>query len=199
MRLPFLFFTFLAARCIIIETMKREMRCVIFLSYLFCATTHAAAEGGVKDLRDFQYWENGNVRQAAVYDSVSGKLKAKAFCRTDGSVEKVEKYDSSGNKFEEAFYDDKGRLKAGIDGWAAMRWFYENFQLMSQATYDEDGRLIERKIYSPSGKLIFRQYRDSDDRPHENAAMYMLLGGQNVSSYDTRGSLEEARGMMGEK
>ena len=70
---------------------------------------------------------------------------------------------------------------------------------MSQATYDEDGALIERKIYSPSGKLIFRQYRDGDDSPYENAAMYMLLGGQNVPSYDARISPDEVRGIMGER
>jgi len=138
-------------------------------------------EGDIGSLKQFDYWENGKVRQCTMYDT-NGRLKATAYCRHDGSVEKVEKFDNYGNKAEEALYDQKGALKTGIDGWAAMRWWYDGSHLVSQISYDEDGIPLERKQYGESGKLVFRQFRDelTDAKPYEGALMAMLLGGQNV-------------------
>ncbi len=148
---------------------------------LFFVASNVYAEGEVEGLKDFQYWDNGKVKQCTMYDA-DGRLTAKAFCRYDGTTEKVEKYDTYGNEVLEALYDEAGKLKTGIDGWAAMRWWYDGSQLISQISYDEDGKPIERKQYSESGKLILRQYIDdgSDLAPYEAASMAMMLGGHNL-------------------
>lgn len=158
------------------------MRTVIasLLLLFSCYVSSGFCEGDVESLKQLDYWENGKLRQCTVYN-VDGRLASKVFCRDDGSVEKMEKFDTCGNKTEEALYDQKGKLKAGIDGWAAMRWWYEESRLISQIAYDEDGIPIERKQYGESGKLILRQYRDElDMNPYEGAQMYMMLGGRNI-------------------
>jgi hypothetical protein len=148
--------------------------------FLLVLAPGAGCEGDIKDLKLFEYWDNGKVRKCTVYD-VYGYLKTKAFCRYDGTVEKIEKYDKAGNKTEEALYNSKGELREGIDGWAAMKWRYDGAQLVAEVAFDENGNPIERKFYSESGKLLFRQYRD-DDRfnPYESASMALMLGGCNV-------------------
>jgi len=166
---------------------------IVFLLYHICISKDAYAEGEVRSLKDFQYWDNGMVKQCIVYDARTGRLKAKAFCSHSGAVEKVEKFDERGNKIEEALYDGKGALKAGLDGWAAMRWQYDDSQLVWQVSYDEAGKPIEQKFYNSSGKLAMRLYRDDDSvNPYVNAAMYTMLGGQNIRYYDSRRTLEEA-------
>jgi len=137
-------------------------------------------EGEVKNLKQFEYWDNHKIRTCTEYD-VSGYLKGKAFCRYDGTVEKVEKFDRQGDRIEEALYDQKGKLKRGIDGWAAMKWWYEDSRLQSSVSYDEEGLPLERRYYSESGRLVLRQYRDDIDfPPYEAANMAILLGPQNV-------------------
>ena len=169
------------------------------LFYAAIVSPYAHAEGEVRSLKDFQYWDNGKVRQCTVYDAQAGRLKGKIFCAHDGSVAKVEKYDESGNRTEEALYDGKGGLKSGIDGWAAMRWRYDGSHLMWQTTYDDEGRPVEHKLYSESGKLAMRMYRDDDAvNPYVNAAMYMMLGGRNVGYYDYRSTFGEATQLMTE-
>ena len=112
-------------------------------------------------------------------------MKGKIFARNDGTVEETEKYDSVGNKIEEAHYDQSGNLKTGIGGWAMKRWWYEGTQVVSQISYDEEGVPLERKRYSEGGKLIFRQFRDSGNLdPYEEASMAIMLGGANVEYYD---------------
>ena len=151
---------------------------IVLLSLSF--TVNCAAEGEVKSLRQYEHWDNGTIRSCTLFDT-NGVLKAKSFCRNDGTVEKVEKYDPSGKKIEEAFYDEKGKLRTGIDGWAAMRWWYGGSHLESQISYDESGTPMERRVYSESGRLMFRQYRhDIDFNPYEAANMAALLGPQNV-------------------
>lgn len=168
------------------ERKRFLLRAVIFL---FCAvflTAYARAEGDVEALNDFEYWDNGKVKSCTMYDS-RGRLKARASCRDDGTIEKIEKYDASANRIEEALYDQKGKLKTGIDGWAAKRWWYEDSQLVSQITYDEEGHPMERRYYSESGRLVLRQYRDSENiDPYEGAAMAILLGNRNISYRDPR-------------
>jgi len=178
---------------------KKEIVGVVFLLYGIFTPIGTRAEGEVKSLKDFQYWDKGTVRECDVYDAQTGRLKAKAFCAYSGDIEKVEKFDEGGNKIEEALYDGKGRLKAGIDGWAAMRWRYDGSQLVWQVSYDQYGTPIERKFYSKSGKLAMRLYRDNDSvNPYVNAAMYMMLGGQNIGYYDSRETLKEARQAINE-
>ena len=142
--------------------------------------TSGACEGEVKSLRQYEHWDNGTIKSCALFDT-NGVLKAKAYCRNDGTVDKVEKFDLAANKIEESFYDEKGKLRIGIDGWAAMRWWYDGTRLESQISYDENGTPMERRVYSESGRLMFRQYRhDIDFNPYEAANMALLLGPQNV-------------------
>lgn len=166
--------------------MKIRHFLTFFSVALLCGSVSLFAEG-VQGLRDFQYWDNGKVRSCTLYDK-DGNLKAKAFCRHDnGTVEKIEKYDRYGNKIEESLYDQKGRLKKGIDGWAAMKWWYDGVNLVSQVSYDEEGRPIERKHFSESGRLVFRQYRDDVAfNPYEEANMALLLGANNMAYHDPR-------------
>ncbi len=150
----------------------------LFLSLVF--TPICRAEGEIKNLKQFEYWDNRKIRMCTTYD-VNGYLKSKVFCRYDGTVEKVERFDRYGNRIEEALYDQKGRLKNGIDGWAAMKWWYEDSHLQSSVSYDENGLPMEKRYYGDSGRLILRQYRDDIDfDPYEAANMVMLLGPNNV-------------------
>ena len=160
----------------------KQLRDKLIIIFLFSISIAAncSGEGEVKSLRQYEHWDNGTIRSCTLFDT-NGLLKAKSFCRNDGTVEKVEKYDPSGKKIEEAFYDEKGKLKAGIDGWAATRWWYTGSHLDSQISYDEAGMPMERRVYGESGRLMFRQYRhDIDFNPYEAANMAMLLGPQNV-------------------
>ncbi len=151
---------------------------LIFVSSVFAPICRG--EGEVKDLKQFEYWENKKIRTCTVFD-VSGYIKTKAYCRQDGTVEKIDKFDRYGNRIEEGFYDQKGRLKTGVDGWAAMRWWYDGTRLTAQVSYDEGGMPMDRRYFSESGRLVLRQYRDDVNfNPYEDAAMAMLLGPQNV-------------------
>lgn len=159
----------------------------------------ALADGEIKNLKDFQYWDSGKVKECDVYDAATGRLKEKFFCAPEGTIERVDRYDGYGNKVESALYDGKGRLKGGIDGWAAMRWRYDGSKLVWQVAYDEDGRAIERKLYTESGRLAMRMYRDDDSvNPYVNAAMYTMLGGGNMAYYDSRKTLQDVTKTMNE-
>ena len=164
-----------------------------------CLPADARADGEVQSLKGYLYWDSGEVRQCTIYDARTGKLKAKAFCGSDGSIQKIERFDERGNKVEEALYDGKGNLKTGVDGWAAMRWRYDGSRIVWQISYDESGDPTEQKLYSESGKLAMRFYRDDETvNPYVNAAMYTMLGGQNVRHYDPRGTFEETTRVMAE-
>jgi hypothetical protein len=162
---------------------------ILFIIALYARVVFA--EGEIQNLKQYQYWDNKKVRQCDIYDT-AGYLKRKVFCRDDGTIERVEKYDSYGNKIEAALYDGNGKLKLGIDGWAAMRWWYDGSRLVSRISYNDTGRPIERMQYSESGKLILRQYADDEKLdPYEEASMYMLLGPRNVPYYDPYADMEE--------
>lgn len=157
----------------------------IALGLIFLITAPALADGEVKSLKQFQFWPTGKVKECDVYD-VNGYLKAMVFCRSDGTIEKIERFSMLGKKIEEAIYDGRGRLKTGIDGWAAIRWIYNGPILLYEVAYDETGKPMEMKMYSESGRLIARRYRDDANfDPYEQASMYMLLGGQSAAFYDT--------------
>jgi hypothetical protein len=156
----------------------------VFLALFFslCIIPAGAySEGNIDALKEYEYWADGKVRGCKVYDK-DGRLRTRSFCRADGTIEKVEKYDLTGNKVQEGHFDSKGKLTPGLDGWAVMRWQYdEESHLRAQISFDELGRPIERKVYSAGGKMVFRQFRDSDSlNPYEEMQMAMLLGGNNA-------------------
>jgi hypothetical protein len=156
---------------------------LIIVLALFSQPVHA--EGEVRGLKKIEYWKTGKVKQCDVYD-VNGYLKAKVYCRGDGTIQKIERFNMIGKRIEEALYDGIGKLKTGIDGWAAIRWIYSGPMLMYEIAYDESGKPMEMKMYSESGRLIARRYRDDVNfDPYEQASMYMMLGGQSAAFYDT--------------
>jgi len=175
----------------------------IYAVVVLCITVAAAMSfaEGIESLKQYEFWNNGKIKLCTVYDP-EGFMTVKAYCRNDGTVEKIERFDKSGNRIEEVFYDEKGRLKTGIDGWAAMRWWYEDSQLISQMTYDENGRPIEKRAFSESGRLVFRQYRDDENlNPYVEASMAMLLGmgNRNVGYRDPVAQPQSAAGPNADK
>lgn len=156
----------------------------------------ACCEGEVKGLKKFEFWNTGKVKKCDIYD-VNGYLKASIYCRSEGSIEKIERFNMLGKRTEEALYDGRGKLKVGIDGWSAKRWIYSGPMLLYEVTYDETGKMMEIKMYSESGKLIARRYRDDVDfNPYEQASMYMLLGGQSAAFYDATIRHEDEEGII---
>lgn len=171
---------------------------LIMTVLFFFARAYLFAEGEIRGLKDLTYWDNGKIKACIVYDK-NGRLMARAFCRYDGTVEKAERFDREGHKIEEALFDQAGALKTGIDGWAAMRWWYDEGVVRVQISYDEHGRPLERRVYSESGRLIVRQQRhDVETDPYEEAAMAMLLGAHNMKFYDSRTRLNETMKFMQE-
>lgn len=157
---------------------------------------NAHGEGDVRSLKKFEFWNTGKVRKCDIYD-VNGYLKASVYCRTDGTIEKIERFNMLGKKTEEALYDGNGKLKIGIDGWAATRWIYSGPSLLYEVRYDETGKMTEIKMYSESGRLMARRYRDDVNfNPYEQASMYMLLGGQSAAFYDTTIRREYEEGII---
>ena len=162
----------------------------ILIIFLFTACAHA--DGVIKNLREYEYRVDGKPWKCTVTDAQTGKLKGKLYYASDGSVEKVERFDESGNKVESALYDPLGAMKAGPDGWAAMRWWYKDSILRMQMSYDENGGPIERLFYSEGGKLIMRLYRnDESANPNINAVMFSFLGSNNVPYYNPKESYSE--------
>lgn len=172
----------------------------VFVAAILCLVSirsFSHAEG-IESLKHYEYWDNGKIKSCVVYDP-EGFMKAKAYCRYDGTVEKIERFDRRGNMVEEALYDEKGRLRTGIDGWAAMRWWYEDAQLISQISYDDSGRPLEKRAFSESGRLVFRQYRaDENLNPYVEASMAMLLGmgERNRAYYDPAVKPGEGSGII---
>ena len=135
----------------------------------------AAAEGTVEGLRDYKYWDDGKTRGCDIYDK-TGHLRARSFNRTDGTVEKIEKFDLSGNRVEEVLYDGNSKMRTGIDGWAAKRWWYDGSRLVSEMSYDEEGHPLSRRLYNEGGNLVAAQFaNDANINPYEEANVRLLL------------------------
>ena len=118
-----------------------------FIFYLALFSQLVCAEGEVKGLKKIEYWKTGKVKQC------DGYLKAKVYCRGDGTIEKIERFNMIGKRVEEALYDGRGKLKTGIDGWAAIRWIYSGPMLLYEIVYDETGKPMEMKMYSGSAYI----------------------------------------------
>ena len=117
------------------NTDKHRIATIVFIIGIFIAS-NAYTDGEVKSLKKFVFWPTGKIRQCDVYD-VNGYLQATVFCRGDGTIEKIERFNMLGKKTEEALYDGRGKLKTGIDGWAAIRWIYSGPTLIYEVAYDE--------------------------------------------------------------
>lgn len=99
----------------------------------------------------------------------------------NGKIKSYIKYDESGRKVEECNFDREGRLRSGIDGWAAMRWKYKGSQLAEEAYYGEDGRMTERKMYNELGDLIGKEYAAGvETYPSEEFEPLPIVAGETV-------------------
>lgn len=105
----------------------------------------------------FDYFDDGKVMACSKL-TPEGRLVGKLYYYHDGKIRKVERYDKSENKIEEANYDEGGKLDDNVDGWAAKGWTYKDGTLRAESTYGEDGHLTERKIYNEEGDMVDRQY-----------------------------------------
>jgi hypothetical protein len=166
---------------------KAHSNKLAILIAIILMVSSAHADGDVKNLKEYEYRANGQPWKCTVYDPATGKMKGIIYYDGEGTLNKVERFDPDGRKIEAAFYDGKRRLTIGPDSWAAMRWYYQDGVLRLRVSYDTLGKPIERLFYTETGKLIGRMYRDDEDvNPYVNAAMYRLLGGNNVAYYDPK-------------
>ncbi|MGB2629750.1 MAG: hypothetical protein WBD24_04605 [Candidatus Omnitrophota bacterium] len=120
-----------------------------------------------------------------------GDVVEKQYYRDDGSLEQVIEYDSEGQKTSEAYYERKGKLKEGPDGWAAMEWKYKNGKIVGEGYYDANGHIKELKIYNEEGDLVNKKYYgDSGIDPAEEYDPVPPLAGESISYYDKYGHPE---------
>lgn len=142
---------------------------------------------------ELNYWDNGVVSEVMIYDPEKD-LHIKKYYTKEGELERIEKYNKYGLRVEESFYDAKGRLRLGVDGWAARRSKYIERKLFQETFYAEDGKPIERKTYNEDGRIVARQYiNDGTMDPDEKLATEPLAGKQYVMFYDPNGNVEAAR------
>jgi antitoxin component YwqK of YwqJK toxin-antitoxin module len=124
------------------------------------------------------------------YDA-SGNVIEKLYYRDDGSLEEVIKYDAMGNKTEIAYYGSGGGLRENADGWAAIKWKYENGNIAEETYYGANGRIKERKQYNELGDLVAKQYvGDGSIDPSEEYDPMPTLSGETTSYYDSYGRPE---------
>jgi len=158
------------------------LACAFILSTLLAVNIFAKED-------EFQYWPNGKVREGKRYNR-EGYLSEKVDCRTNGTIECRQWFDSLGHKIAEVNYDSQGRLDDNIRGWAAMKWLYKDGVARVRVAYGEDGLLKERKIYTEGGNLVNTQYFDDNspgderDRFDPNRAGYA-----QAEYYDQGGNL----------
>lgn len=99
----------------------------------------------------------------------------------NGSLKSCVKYDAYNHKVEESYYDRKGHLRRGIDGWAAIRWKYKDGNMIEEVYYGDNGRPMERKVYNDDGDLVGKQYFGEDDiDPSEEFNPFPTLAGETI-------------------
>jgi len=170
--------------------MKTGLGAYIILIGSLCLSIRAGADDASPDQKTYEYWKNGSVKSCTIYDG-ENDIMARAVYRPDGMIEKIEKYDRYNNKIEEALYDEDGRLRLGVDGWAALRWAYDGRTLVHQTWYNERGKAIKRKHYSESGNLVASQVMSEDGYDfYEDLNTRKLLGKRALIYYTPEGKVE---------
>lgn len=146
---------------------------------------------------EFQFWADGKVKEGSWYDD-QDRVRVRRWFNNDGSLERRERYDRHGNKVEEVNYDESGRIEEGADGWAAMRWYYDdNGVLRVQVWYGEDGKLQKRKFYTEGGNLLDTQFMgDENINPDEEHSDLTVIGSQVAEYYDSYGNRKYAIGAI---
>ncbi len=151
---------------------KSAVIVLITLSLIF-SNVHTAAADSMKEMYD----EQGNVVEKRYY-------------RDDGSLEQAEMYDKLGHKIGIGNYGMNGKLREGVDGWAAMRWKYESGKIVGEGYYGADGRLKELKQYNELGDLVAKKYIGPAPDPNEEYNPVPPLAGETTSYYDKYGRPE---------
>ena len=138
---------------------------------------------------DYAYWDSGKLKEGVWYDE-AGNVRVRRWFRGDGSLEKREKYDARKHKIEECNYDGSGRIEDNMDGWAAMRWYYDEAgKLRAQVWYGEDGKVKERKFYSEGGNLVDTQFMGEENiDPDEEHSDLTIIGTHAAEYYDDYGN-----------
>jgi len=130
-------------------------------------------------------------REEKKFDA-EGLLASTSYYDENGALEQRIKFDKNGHKTAEAYYSSDGNLRESMDGWAAMRWQYEDGNLITESYYDDAGKISERKIYNKSGALVDKQFiGDSRLDPNEEFSQPVpALGHESMEYYDSNGKPE---------
>jgi antitoxin component YwqK of YwqJK toxin-antitoxin module len=143
-------------------------------------------------------WDNGAIRQTVVFNPETNITVRNSY-NPDGTTERIEKYDSFGNKFETSFYDASGNLRESIDGWAAKRVRFIGGKVFQETTYGSDGKPKERKTFDEFGRLIARQFLNSGSSDPEDILRKEPAYGQHVAIfYNSNGQVEQAANIVNE-
>ena len=175
--------------------MKHLCASAVLSILLICALFSGSAVSVSVGYDEFDYWEGGKaVRACRRYDS-EGRLRHKIFYWKDGvALQQEEKYDLEGNMVEKVHYNSDGKMQMNIDGWAAMRASYKDKKPRIESFYGEDSKLVARKIYNESGRMVVRQMvGDKDFDPYEQFEAQPIMG-ERVLYYDRSGKLTGASG-----
>lgn len=184
---------------------RKKMRSSVLASlWVFClivAGVFYAGEAGSEEVKvdrdvtlnntEAEYWQNGKPRHVRSWDEF-GVVRGETYYRIDGSLEKVKKYDASGNLIEDVNYGNNGRLRETSDGWAAIVFRYDGGKLATESYYGSDGKLKERKTYGSGGQLLARQYvgdgkMDEAQEAEEFSPVPVYGHGQTDSYYSDLG------------
>lgn len=166
--------------------MKKIILAVIMLAGVYWFSS-AVAEN--------EYWDNGKIRMSTEYNA-AGEMTEKTSYDYDGNKEKEEKFDNAGRKILLANYDKEGRLKTGIDGWACMRWKYEDGNMIGEGYYGQDGKLLEYKRYNAEGDLVDKKYfGGKEPDASEEYEPIPTLAGESMEFYDEYGKEEGSTGI----
>lgn len=153
---------------------------------------------GDAEVIEVSRWDSGAIKETVVNDP-EYNITIRNFYEQGGTLERVEKYDSLGNKIEISLYDASGNLREGLDGWAAMRWRYIDGKVFQETTYGIDGKPRSRRTFSESGRLVARQYMtDGEGEPDDVIRKEPAYGTQAVIVYGPSGKIERAANVVNE-
>ncbi len=170
-----------------INSMGRITMGVIVVAF-FLGATFSQAQG--QKMEENDYWGNGKVRVSKKYNNATGNLQEVTYYREDGSKEQQIVYNMYGKKTGEAHFGSDGKLMQSAGGWAAMRWKYEDGQMIGEGYYGADGKLKEWKRYNSSGDLVAKKYVGGGINPSEEYNSAPTFAGEKISYYGSDGQPE---------
>ena len=170
---------------------------VIFLTAMIMSSCRASAAQNA-EVTEVSRFDSGAIKETVVNDPEYG-ITIRNFYAQDGTLERVEKYDSRGNKIEVGLYDANGNLREGLDGWAAKRWRYIDGKIFQETNYGTDGKPMDRRTFNEYGKLVARQYMsDGEGEPDDIIRKEPAYGTQAVIVYGPGGKIERATNVVNE-